>query len=150
MAIGPSDEEPGIKEKSNVLLVTELMQAWNARDTERALALYAPGYEGSDVAQANPQQGPEGAGETMARYLNAFPDLHLISEAVIEQGDQVALFWTAQGTHQGPIMNIPATGRRIQVRGASLFTVVKGQVIRGLNVWDVAGLLRSIGLLPEL
>jgi predicted ester cyclase len=86
----------------------------------------------------------------MTRCLGAFPDLHLTQEAMVVQGDRVALFWTACGTHRGKIMNIPPTGRRVQVRGASLFTLEGGMIKHALIIWDVAGLLRSIGLLPDL
>jgi hypothetical protein len=47
-------------------------------------------------------------------------------------------------------MRIPPTGCDIAVRGISVLTVENGKVTRGLYIWDVAGLLRSIGLLPEL
>jgi steroid delta-isomerase-like uncharacterized protein len=130
--------------------VTQLLEAWNAHDVERVTAFYAPDYEGEDVGQARLQQGLEGVRQTMAGYWHAFPDLHLTQEAMISRGDQVALFWTARGTHQGKIMNIPPTGRPIQVRGASLLTLQDGKIRRGLIIWDVAGLLRAIGLLPEL
>jgi len=36
------------------------------------------------------------------------------------------------------------------VRGASLLTFRKGRLRRAVDIWDVAGLLREIGLLPEL
>ena len=36
------------------------------------------------------------------------------------------------------------------MRGVSALTLRDGKVIRGLYIWDVAGLLRNIGLLPEL
>jgi hypothetical protein len=57
------------------------------------------------------------------------------------------------GPQRGPqsvSQNIPPTGRRIAVCGISLLTIEGGRISRGLYVWDVAGLLRSIGLLPEL
>jgi hypothetical protein len=47
-------------------------------------------------------------------------------------------------------MNIPPTGRNVEVLGTSVLTVGDGKIARGLYIWDVAGLLRSIGLLPEL
>jgi hypothetical protein len=40
--------------------------------------------------------------------------------------------------------------RNVAVRGTSVLTVENEKVTRGLYVWDVAGPLRSIGLLPEL
>ena len=71
-------------------------------------------------------------------------------DEIVIQGDRVALFWTAYGTHEGRLMNIPPTHRKIAVRGASLLTVENEKISHGLYVWDVAGLLRSIGLLPDL
>jgi len=47
-------------------------------------------------------------------------------------------------------MNIPPTGRAVAVRGTSVLTVEDGKIKRAFRIWDVAGLLRSIGLLPEL
>jgi steroid delta-isomerase-like uncharacterized protein len=86
----------------------------------------------------------------MERYLRAFPDLRFLEEETIIQDNHVVLSWTARGTHRGELMHIPPTGRKISVRGVSLLTVENGRITRGLYVWDVAGLLRAIGLLPEL
>jgi steroid delta-isomerase-like uncharacterized protein len=133
-----------------IQLVTHLLEAWNAHDVEGTIAFYTSDYEGQDVAQARPEQGLEGIRQSLARYLQAFPDLHVTPEATLAQGDQVALFWTARGTHGGKIMNIPPTGRPVQVRGVSLFTLEAGKISRAIVIWDVAGLLRAIGLLPEL
>lgn len=131
-------------------LVAGLMEAWNSHDAERVTRFYTSDYKGEDVAQATPQRGPEGMREMMARYWNAFPDLHFTTQEVVVQGNRVALVWTARGTHRGRLMNIPPTGRRIQVQGASLLTVESGRIKRAFYIWDVAGLLREIGLLPEL
>jgi steroid delta-isomerase-like uncharacterized protein len=138
----------GVRETGD--LITELMSVWNAHNVDRAVQFYAPDYEGIDVAEAVPQRGPDGLRRTMERYLQAFPDLRFTEETTVIQGDHVALFWTVQGTHKGALMNIPPTGRSIQVRGVSLLTMLHGKVARALYIWDVAGLLRGIGLLPEL
>ena len=47
-------------------------------------------------------------------------------------------------------MNIPPTGRAVRIRGVSLLTVADGRLKRARRIWDLAGLLRSFGLLPEL
>lgn len=44
----------------------------------------------------------------------------------------------------------PPTRREIRVRGVSILTVGDAGITHGLYVWDTAGLLRNIGLLPEL
>lgn len=125
---------------------------FNARDLDRAVSVYAPDYEGMDVAHPGPHHGPEGVRQAMAEYLSAFPDLTITQEDLIQTGDRIVQIWTARGTHRGPLMNIPPTGRSVTVRGISVLTMdaETGRVCRGYYLWDVAGLLRSIGLLPEL
>jgi len=137
---------PGTKRQ----LVTDVIAAWNDHNLERLAGLYAPDYEGVDVGQANPQHGPEEARLSMANYLLAFPDLHFTLDSTIMEDNHVALAWTARGTHQGKLMHIPPTGHSIEMRGVSLFTVKGDKITRGLHIWDVAGFLRAVGLLPEL
>ncbi len=130
--------------------VTDLLDAWNAHDMERVAGFYTPDYEGMDVAQATPQCGWNGIRQMVACYTQAFPDLHFTADETVIEGNRVAVVWTAHGTHQGPLLNIPPSGRRIVVQGVSVLTLAGARVQRAVHVWDVAGLLRSIGLLPEL
>jgi steroid delta-isomerase-like uncharacterized protein len=130
--------------------LTELIEAWNSRDVERIVAFYALDYEGVDVAQASPQHGVQGIRQTVSYYLTAFPDLHFTGEDIIHQADRIALLWTARGTHQGPFMKIPPSQCSITVRGVSMLTLKDNKILRSNYIWDVAGFLRSIGLLPEL
>ena len=139
-----------LQTKSVARLVTELVEAWNAHDPERVAALYAQAYEGMDVGEASPQRGPQAVRQMVARYLGAFPDLEFTEQETVVQGQRVALMWKAHGTHRGSLMNIPATNRPTELRGMSLLTVEDGRITRETSIWDVAGFLRSIGLLPEL
>ncbi len=83
-------------------------------------------------------------------YWNAFPDLQFAITDTIVQDSRVAVVWVAEGTHQGTIMNIPPTGHKVEVRGVSVIDVKDGLVVRGQYIWDLAGMLRHMGLLPEL
>jgi steroid delta-isomerase-like uncharacterized protein len=132
-------------------VVRELVDAWNAHDIDRVLSLYAAEFEETDVAIAGVQKGREAIRRIMRRYLLAFPDLVITAEDVIIQNNCVALSWTLAGHHRGILLNIPATGRLIQVRGVSIMHIDDtGHIVRLQRIWDLAGLLRAIGLLPEL
>jgi steroid delta-isomerase-like uncharacterized protein len=142
--------ERGSEPEEIARLVRDLLEAWNAHDLRRIETFYAPDYEGVDVGQAGPQHGPQSASRNMERYQRAFPDLRFVEQDLIVEGDRAVLVWEAHGKHAGKLMNIPPTGRTIAVRGTSVLTIRDGKISRGLYVWDVAGLLRSLGLLPEL
>ena len=94
--------------------------------------------------------GPEGLRRQAASYLAAFPDLHLTFDEVVADGTRVAVRWSSRGTHRGPFLHIPPTGRALVGLGVSLFHVEGGRLRRCERVWDVAGFLRAVGLLPEL
>lgn len=130
-------------------LVGELLAAWNAHDMDGAARFYAPDYVGTDVGHAAPQHGPRGRIAVLRAYIRAFPDLRFDGEVLVE-GQRAVLLWSMHGTHRGTIMHIPPTGRRVTVRGVSVLTVADGLITRGETIWDTAGFLRALGLLPEL
>jgi steroid delta-isomerase-like uncharacterized protein len=125
-------------------------EAWNSHDLEKVIHFYATDYIGSDVGQPHLQRGHQGLRDMLEMYWKAFPDLQFtVTDTVIEDS-RVAIVWVAEGTHQGPIMNIPATWHEVKVRGMSVINVENGLIVRGQYIWDLAGMLRHMGLLPEL
>jgi steroid delta-isomerase-like uncharacterized protein len=127
-----------------------ITQAWNSHEIERVLSFYSTNYVASDVGQAVLQRGHQGLREMLAAYWRAFPDLQFrVTDRVIE-GSRAVIVWVAEGTHQGAIMNIPPTGHPVEVRGVAVVDVQDGLVVRGQYIWDLAGMLRHMGLLPDL
>jgi steroid delta-isomerase-like uncharacterized protein len=125
-------------------------QAWNSHNIEKVMRFYSPDYVGDDVGQASLLHGHEGLRAMLENYWRAFPDLRFKVVGTLIEGDRVAIIWVGEGTHEGTIMNIPPTGHRVEVRGVSIIHVEDGLVVRGQYIWDLAGMLRHMGLLPEL
>ncbi len=132
------------------LILAELVLAWNSHDAVRVASFYAADYVGVDVSEAEPQRGPEGVRQTVQRYLNAFSDLRLTQEETVVNDNRAAIKVTVRGTYQGGLMNIPATGRTTELYGVAFMTFDNGKITRASYLWDVAGFLRNIGLLPDL
>lgn len=131
-------------------LVDNIIALWNAHDTTRIADYYSSDFVGVDVALREPVVGHNGLAQQMQDYVTAFPDLEFKTEKTICQEENAAVYWTARGTHTGMIMNIPPTGRHIEVSGMTVMTILAGRVKEAVHVWDMAGLLRSLGLLPDL
>lgn len=127
-----------------------ITDAWNSHDIERVLGFYFADYVGSDVGQAGPVMGHKDLRTVLESFWRAFPDLRFDVTHTLAQGCRVAIIWQAQGTHRGTFMKIPPTGREVVVSGVSIIEVQEGLVVRGQYIWDLAGMLRKMGLLPEL
>ena len=133
-----------------VSLIYDLLEAVNAHDAARVAQFHAVDYEGLDVSRATHKQGREGVCAELREWWQAFPDLHFSVCDLVVQPGRLAFLWTAEGTHERSFMRVPPTGRRVEVCGVTLLTVQDGQIVRGLYLWDMAGLLRSMKLLPDL
>ncbi|MFN4255822.1 MAG: ester cyclase [Saprospiraceae bacterium] len=130
--------------------LNELFAAWNAHDKQRLLDLYHPEFGGEDHAEGKRADGLAGAERMIDYVLRAFPNLEMELLEWGTEGDRVFCFWVARGNQNGRLMNIPPTGKHVQFMGSTMMALRDGRIIRSRRIWDVAAMLRQIGLLPEL
>ena len=76
--------------------------------------------------------------------LKAFPDLHVTIDEVIAEGDKVMARWTQQGTHLGPFLDRPATGKFVTYSGINIFRLANGRIVEDTPYWDFRVLLEQI------
>lgn len=129
--------------------LSELIAAWNIHSKERLLDMYHPDFDGEDLSEGKRAGGVRDAGRMIDYIFNAFPDVEMKLLEWGVDGDNVFFFWQASGHQRGKLMNIPATGKHCSFIGSSFFTLKEGKIIRSRRIWDVATMLRQIGLLPE-
>ena len=127
----------------------ELMAAWNAHDKQRLMDLYHPEFDGFDLSEGKVAGGLQDAGRMLDYILTAFPDLNMELLEWGADGDQLFFFWQASGHQRGRLMNIPPTGKAVTFQGSTFLRLRDGKIIRSRRIWDVASVLRQIGLLPE-
>jgi steroid delta-isomerase-like uncharacterized protein len=96
-------------------------------------------------------QGTAPLGDLAQQLKTAFPDLHAETEDLLVDGDRAALRLTVSGTHKGPFMGIPATGKAVQWESIGIAHFRDGQMYR---VWvqpDMLGLMQQLGVdLPSM
>ena len=64
------------------------------------------------------------------------------------EGEWVAVRVTAEGTHTGEWMGIPATGKKIYLKGINLDRVVDGLIVEHYGEADTVAMLMQMGLDP--
>ena len=52
------------------------------------------------------------------------------------------------GTHDGPWIGVPATGKPVTVPATIVYEFADGALVRESAYWDVATILIQIGVLP--
>jgi steroid delta-isomerase-like uncharacterized protein len=75
----------------------------------------------------------------------AFPDVAVHIDEVIEDGDRMAARFRMTGTHTGPFMGLPPSGRPFTVHGQTFLRFAEGRVAERWAVADFLGLMAQIG-----
>jgi predicted ester cyclase len=86
----------------------------------------------------------------LAPFFSAFPDAHFTTEAMVAEGDTVAVRRTFRGTHKGSLMGLPPTGRQVTISDMAMLRVANGKFVEAWNNIDELGLLRQLRVIPAL
>ena len=70
------------------------------------------------------------------------------ADLIVAEGDLVSVRWTARGTNTGSGNGIPATGKKVQTTGITMFRFANGAIAEEWTAGNQLGLMRQLGLLP--
>jgi steroid delta-isomerase-like uncharacterized protein len=76
----------------------------------------------------------ESAGEVTATVTDA-----------VAEGDRVVVFWRIEGTHNGDLFGLPATGKPFSGQSISTITFRDGKIVRYTVLPDRLGIIQQLG-----
>jgi steroid delta-isomerase-like uncharacterized protein len=125
--------------------------AINAHDAQAIGALFSE--DGVFEEPAGRFEGRQAIVEYWVRFFEAFPDLSGRDDFKAESGDAAINEWSMSGTNSGPMETpegtIPATGKRVTVRGCDVITARDGLIVSQRAYYDQLGFMGQLGLVPE-
>lgn len=100
--------------------------------------------------QPPPGMGPgvEGLRQWLDMWIQAFPDVRWTVEEQIGDEDKVWSRSTWHGTHQGPFLGIPATGKKVTVAAWTIDRFEGGKIAESRIIMDVLGMMQQLGIIP--
>ncbi len=90
--------------------------------------------------------GPQGYRAFFTEMRTAFPDLKAELAALVADDESIAFAYTLSGTHKGPLMGIPATGKTISIRGVQFSKFRDGKMVERWGSSDQLGMLQQLGV----
>ena len=82
-------------------------------------------------------------------WHQAFPDVSIVPEKLIAEGDLVAVYWIARGTNTGTGNGLPATGKKVEQSGITIWRIANGKIKEEWSAFDQLSLMRQLGLLDQ-
>jgi predicted ester cyclase len=108
-----------------------------------------PRFVSADYVEVHDNQrhtiGVEGAKAHIRGVRHTYPDLRLIVEQQIAEGEWVVSRVTMRGTHRGEWWGIRPTGKRIEVTAVNIDRVVDGRIAEHGGAANLLGPLLDAG-----
>lgn len=104
-------------------------EMWNSAQPELAVELFAP---------------PEGVERFVRQFLESFPDLQHTIEGMIAEGEEIAVRFSARGTHSGRWMDFAPTSKPIHYTGVTIARISGDRIVEHHTWWDKAALLEQL------
>jgi steroid delta-isomerase-like uncharacterized protein len=90
--------------------------------------------------------GREGFKPIVLFFRSAIPDMQLVNEDILVDGDKVAVRSTFRGTHQGALFGIPPTGKPIEAMAIDIHRIENGQIVETWHVEDWLTVFAQLGV----
>jgi len=140
-------------------VITELYDAFHARDIERMRACWAEDAIYESPADGFRREGVDAIMEyTTTNLWVPFPDAKITVRHIVVDGNQVVLDAVLVATHTGPfsrvtdgggIAEIPPTNRHFVGHAVDWLTIVDGLIAVDRLYFDRLELLTQLGLVPQ-
>jgi steroid delta-isomerase-like uncharacterized protein len=129
--------------------IVEHWAAWSAHDMDRVAALFTENLVYEDVTMGVVNRGAAELRKFGEGFFSGFPDVTFEVGFSFANGASGGSEWVMRGTHTGDMPRMPATGKRIEVRGASVFEFAGDKIQRCSDYWDMATFLKQLGFMPS-
>src|SRR5712692_10332933 len=132
----------------NKAIALRFGQVWGKGDIRLVDELASPDLRVSYRLMPATAEGIAAFKEVLKLVHAAFTDLEIEIREPLAEGDRVAVAWTMRGTHQGDMMGLAPTGKRVAWSGITFYRIEGGKVIDERDEKDALGLLRQLGAIP--
>jgi steroid delta-isomerase-like uncharacterized protein len=139
-------EELGMSLEENKNIALRFIQVWGDGDLDMIEQLAAPSLSVHYPIMPKTVQGNRVFRKVMENFRSAFPDSRLITDEVIAEGDKVVIRWNFSGTHQGALLNLPASGKMVKWTGITIYRIIDQKIVEERGEEDFLGFLRQIGV----
>lgn len=129
-------------------IARDYVEGWNRRDWDGWLKMLHPEYTytGGD---GQTHKGPQAALDVGQMFATGFPDGKIGIRQVHTAGDNIAIVeFVARGTHDGELMGIAPTGRKMEMPVCMLVEVKDGKIYAEREYMDIMHLMQQLGVAP--
>ncbi|HEX6700947.1 MAG TPA: ester cyclase [Gaiellaceae bacterium] len=142
--------------EENKAIVRRMLEAFNSKKPEIVAELIHPDVKDRSRALGFEKEIREGSPvrrvqTEILREEDAFPDSEFTEDAIVAEGDTVAIRWRMKGTHKGKLLGNAPTGKQVETHGTEIVKIKDGKIVEhiGNDGMDLLDLLFQLDFLDK-
>lgn len=94
---------------------------------------------------SNPIKGPAQFRPFHTTFRDAFPNMTIVIEDMVAEGDKVAARCSVRGKHEGELMGRAATQAPVEFTGMTIVRIDNGKIVEAWNNFDFMTMYKQCG-----
>jgi steroid delta-isomerase-like uncharacterized protein len=130
----------------NVEALRAMHESWNRRDFDATMRHVADNVTFTDHPRNLKANSKNEYRTILEGWAKAFSDGRITSPQYLDAGDTVIVEFTGVGTNDGPLGDLPATGRKVSMALCEILRFDKNnKIVSGTAYYDMYGMLQQLG-----
>ena len=136
-----------MSEDNKALIRRWFEEVWNKGRAEAIDEMFAADgiANGLSDEKGEPLRGPDDFKTFFYKFRDAFPDIEVIVEDTIAEGDKVAARCVVRATHQGAGLGFAATQKPMEITGIAIVRIENGKIAEAWNNFDFMSMFQQLG-----
>lgn len=118
---------------------------WSEGAVDRAGEFYAEDFK-AHYPLTDWGEGLQGVKNLALEVRKSFPDYREQIDELIVAGDRVIVRLTIRGTHDGPLQNLPPTGKAVEFTDVTICEIKGGKIVEQRGLSDYLSLFLQLGV----
>lgn len=138
-----------MSEENKALVRRWFEEVWNKGRSEAIEEMFAADGIAHGLSDDSEKlmQGPDDFKPFHAAFRGAFPDVDIIVEDLIAEGDKVAARCSVRGKHSGDHLGVAASNAPVEFTGIAIVRIKDGKIVEAWNNFDFLRMNKQIGVI---
>jgi steroid delta-isomerase-like uncharacterized protein len=134
-------------EENKALIRRWFEEVWNQGRAEAVAEMLAENaiVHGLSDDAAHPLLGPSGFLPFHTQFREAFPEMEVVVEDTVTEGDKVVARCSVRGKHTGDSLGFEATQAQVEFTGIAIVRVKDGKFVEAWNNFDFMKMYKQLG-----
>jgi steroid delta-isomerase-like uncharacterized protein len=137
-----------MSEENKALVLRWFDQVWNEGRADAIEEMFAADglAHGLSGDPEGPVVGPPAFREFHATFRGAFPDMIVVVEDMVAEGNKVAARCSVRGKHTGDHLGVAATDTDVDFTGITIVRIEGGKIVEAWNNFDFMRMNQQLGV----